>query len=214
MSPRIAVFVLVTAVAAPSFAQSSGKSKGRATTAPPSMSCEQMVASSHGSVSLEACKQMMGMQQSFEAAAADPNASRPGDDKMTCDQIVAEMKQQPITPPDQAKVTEAQVAAADFKQTTEKQQKEATELALKETAEESLLTRLVPVNAVQEAETKRIQAEQKAQNERMAKEATPKAERMFNATGSLMADVGNQMSANPRMAKLYQMATQKQCKIH
>ena len=218
MAPKLSVAVFAMMLASSAYAQSvSGngkKDRGKQSQGPPTMSCEQMVANSHGSITLEACKQMMGMQQSFDAAASDPSASRPGDDKMTCDQIVAEMKQLPLAPPDQAKVTEAQVATTDFKETAERQQKEATALAVKESAEESLLTRLAPVNAVEAAETKRIQAEQKAQNERMAKESTPKAERMFNAAGSLMDDVGKQMSANPRMAKLYQMATQKQCKIH
>src|SRR5579871_1389252 len=134
MTPRIAVFVLMSAIAAPSFAQTNGRTKGKTPNPPPNMSCEQIVASSHGSVSLEACKQMMGVQQSFDAAASDPSASRPGDDKMTCDQIAAEIKQQPFTPPDQAKVTEAQAAATDFKETADKQQKEATALAIKETA--------------------------------------------------------------------------------
>ena len=49
------------------------------------MSCEQMAAASHGSVTVEACKQMMGAQQAMEAAASDPKAVRPGDDKMIGD---------------------------------------------------------------------------------------------------------------------------------
>jgi len=64
--------------------------------------------------------------EQMAAAASDPTAVRPGDDKTTCDQIAAEMKQQPFTPPDQAKVTEAQVAASDFKTTAEREQKEVT----------------------------------------------------------------------------------------
>lgn len=180
---------------------------------PPTMNCEQIVASSHGSINLEACKQMMGVQQAMQAAASDPSAVRPGDDKMTCDQIAAEMKQQPITAPDQAKVTEAQVATADFKQTADKEQKEATAMVAKESAELSLLSRLAPTNAAGAAYTKKIEAEQKEFNAKVEKEEGPKAERMITATSDLIGDVGKQMSANPRMTRLFQLATQKQCKM-
>lgn len=193
-------------------AQTTKPSKDDKRTAPPSnMTCEQMSAASHGAVSVEACKQMMAAQQTFTAAASDPGASRPGDDKMTCEQIAAEMKQQPFTAPDQAKVTEAQTAAGDFQKQIDKDQKEATALVLKETAEESLVSRLVPVNAVAAAETKRIQAEQDALNQKLAKETQPKAERTFNALGDLTGDVTKQIAANPRLAVLYQLSTRKRC---
>lgn len=206
---RCLVFSVAVLLASSSYAQSSKKKNANP---PPAMSCEQIAAASHGSVTVEACKQMMGAQQALDAAS-DPTAARPGDDKMTCDQIAAEMKQQPITPPDQAKVTEAQAATADFKTTADKEQKEVTALIVKETAEQSLVSKLVPVNAAGAAETKRIEAEQKATNERIAKEMTPKAERMVSASADLIGDVGKQMSANPRMARLFQLATQKQCKM-
>ena len=174
------------------------------------MNCEQMSASSRGAISVEACKQMMAAQQAY-TAASDPSASRPGDDKLTCEQIAAEMKQQPLTPPDKAKVAEAQAATDDFKTTAERQQKEATELAVKQAAEESVVSRFVPVNAVGAAESKRIEEEQKKQNERMTKEQAPKAERVFNSLGDLTGDIGKQIAANPRLARLYQLATQKRC---
>ena len=206
---RCLVFSVAVLLASSSYAQSSKKKNANP---PPAMSCEQIAAASHGSVTVEACKQMMRAQQALDAAS-DPTAARPGDDKMTCDQIAAEMKQQPITPPDQARVTEAQAATADFKTTADKEQKEVTALIVKETAEQSLVSKLVPVNAAGAAETKRIEAEQKATNERIAKEMTPKAERMVSASADLIGDVGKQMSANPRMARLFQLATQKQCKM-
>lgn len=193
-------------------AQTAKPSKDNKRTAPPStMTCEQMSAASHGSVSVEACKQMMAAQQAYTAAASDPSASRPGDDKMTCEQIAAEMKQQPFTAPDQAKVAEAQTATGELQKQMDKNQKEATALVIKESAEESLVTRLVPVNAVASAETKRIQAEQDALNQKIAKETQPKAERTFNALGDLTGDVTKQITANPRLARLYQLSTQKRC---
>ena len=186
--------------------------KGSRNAAPPSnMTCEQMSAASHGSVSVEACKQMMAAQQAFTAASSDPSASRPDDNKMTCEQIAAEMKQQPLTAPDHAKVTEAQTSLDDLQQQIDKDKKEGTALVIKETAEESLVSRLVPVNAVAAAETKRIQAEQDALNQKLAKETQPKVERSFNALGDLTGEVTKQIGANPRLARLYQLSTQKRC---
>ncbi len=218
MTPRLAAVMLATLMASSSFAQSAGngstgkKDRGRQPQ-PSSMNCEQISASSHGTITVEACKQMMGMQQAYQAAAADPSASRPGDDKMTCDQIAAEMKQQTFTRPDQAKVTEAQQATTDLKTNIDKQGKEAQAEIAKETAESSVVSKLAPVNAAANAENKRIEAAQKRINERAEKELTPKAERAFTANAGLMADAGKQLTENPRLARLFQMATQKQCKI-
>ena|SRR5215831_12500858 len=77
----------------------SKRNRSKSGAPPPDMNCEQMSASSRGAISVEACKQMMAAQQAYTAAASDPSASRPGDDKLTCEQIAAEMKQQPLTPP-------------------------------------------------------------------------------------------------------------------
>jgi hypothetical protein len=187
------------------------RKKSQNATPPSTMTCEQMSAASHGSVSVEACKQMMAAQQAYTSAASDPSASRPGDDKMTCEQIAAEMKQQPFTAPDQAKVTEAQTAAGDLQKQIDKDKAEGTALVAKETAEESLVSRVVPVNAVAAAEAKRIQAEQDTLNQKIAKETQPKFERTFNALGGLTEDVTKQIAANPRLARLYQLSTQKHC---
>jgi hypothetical protein len=187
------------------------RKKSQNATPPSTMTCEQMSAASHGSVSVEACKRMMAAQQAYTSAASDPSASRPGDDKMTCEQIAAEMKQQPFTAPDQAKVTEAQTAAGDLQKQIDKDKAEGTALVAKETAEESLVSRVVPVNAVAAAEAKRIQAEQDTLNQKIAKETQPKFERTFNALGGLTEDVTKQIAANPRLARLYQLSTQKHC---
>jgi hypothetical protein len=218
MSPRETHLKFAASILAFTFAslcahaQTAKPSKDNKRTAPSStMTCEQMSAASHGSVSVEACKQMMAAQQTFAAAASDPSASRPGDDKMTCEQIAAEMKQQPFTPPDQAKVTEAQTSLDDLQKQIDKDKAEGTALVIKETAEESLASKLLPVNAVAAAETKRIRAEQDTLNQKLAKETQPKVERSFNALGGLTEDVTKQIAANPRLAVLYQLATKKRC---
>jgi hypothetical protein len=182
---------------------------------PPNIDCEQMAAISRGTITVESCRQMMSAQKARDAALADPRASRPGDDKMTCDQIAGEIKQQPIKTPDAAQVAEAQAAAADVQKTLAKQQAEATATAAKDTAEELAKTpeRLFEPNAVAAARAKRKEAEQRAQGERMAAEMKPKAEREVTAAANLVGDFGKQLEDNPRLAKLFEMATQKHCQL-
>jgi len=206
---KIAAFVASILIASSSYAQSSKKKAP----APPPMNCEQMSAASGGTVTVATCQQMMGAQQALTAAESDPAASRPGDDKLTCDQIAAEMKQQPITAPDQTKVAETQDSLNDLQKQIDKDKKIGEALVIKETAELSIVNKLPLPNAVQAAEAKRIQAEQKAVNERIKQETAPKVERTFTAFGDLTGDIAKQLTANPRLAKLYQLASDKRCKI-
>ncbi len=176
--------------------------------------CEQMAKDSRGSISVDTCKQMMAAMQGYQNAASDPSASRPGDDKMTCDQILAEMKQQQFTKPDQAKVAEAQTANDALMKKTAESQAEANALAAKQSAENLASTvadQFLP-NAVLAAKAKEQQKEQDALKEKVEKETTPLAERSTAATASLVSDVGQQVASNPRLAKLIQMSSAKRCK--
>jgi hypothetical protein len=190
---------------------SSGK-KGSNAQAP--MDCEQMAKDSRGSISVDTCKQMMATMQAYQNATSDPSASRPGDDKMTCDQIMAEVKQQQFTKPDQAKVADAQVATDALRKKTAENQAEANALAAKQSAENLASTvadQFLP-NSVLAARAKEQQKEQDKLNAKIEKETTPLAERSTAATASLVSDVGQQVAANPRLAKLMQMASAKKCK--
>jgi len=178
---------------------------------PPNFNCEDMAAQTRGTISVESCKQMLGAQQKLTAAANDPSAARPGDENMTCDQIAAEMKQQQFSA-DKTKLADAQTAMTDFQNKTAEQQKEVAALAAKETAEQSLVSTLVPVNAVAAAEAKRVEQEQRETNERMAKESKPLAEKAIGTNAALVSDVADKMAANPRMARLAQLAMTKKCK--
>jgi hypothetical protein len=183
-------------------------------TQPPTMDCEQMAKDSRGSISVDTCKQMMATMQGYQKAASDPSASRPGDDKMTCDQILAEMKQQQFTAPDQTKVAEAQTANDALMKKTAESQAEANALAAKQSAENLASTaadQFLP-NAVLAARAKEQQKEQDALKAKVEKETTPLADRSTAATASVVSDVGQQVASNPRLAKLIQMSSAKRCK--
>jgi hypothetical protein len=227
-SLTFALSLLLLAVVAPSHAMpaASGQSdsndrgktsrgkRGSGNNAQAPIDCEQMAKDSRGSVSVDTCKQMQATMQAYQKAASDPSASRPGDDKMTCDQIVAEMKQQQFTAPDQAKVAEAQTANDALMKKTAESQAEANALVAKQSAENLASTvadQFLP-NAVQAAKAKEQQKEQDALKAKVEKETTPLAERSTAATASIASDVGQQVATNPRLAKLIQMSSAKRCK--
>ena len=196
--------------------KASGNNRGRnaSNAQPPAMDCEQMAAASHGSMSVESCKQMMESMQGYQKAASDPSASRPGDDKMTCDQIMAEMKQQPMTAPDKNKVAAAQASTAAFQQKMAEDQAEANALAAKQTAENlasHVADQFLP-NSVEAAKAAAQQKEQDALKAKVEKETAPIAAQSTAATAAVMGDIGQQVTSNPRLAKLVQMASARHCK--
>lgn len=216
--PFIAIVCLVVFAAPDAGFAQFGVRRGRDRSGSPnaaqqSMNCEQVAAQSRGAMSVESCKQMDAMRTAMTAAANDPSAQRPGDDKMTCDQIVAEIKQQRMPTTDAGKLAAAQTATGDYQKKNAEQQKEAEAIAAKESAELSAATRFAPTNAAGAAAAARVEAEQKATNERMSAEMAPVFNRMFGANIALTSDFVTQIAANPRLARLAQFAVDKHCSV-
>ena len=196
--------------------------------APPSQApaatpdCAQIAAMPDAHVSLEACQKMMASQQAYNGALADPSASRPGDEQMSCDQIMAEMKQQQISAPDKAQAAEAQSAVKDEQAMLAKHQKEAAVQQAKDQARDNAASAadratematmgVVSGHALAAAE-KVNDAEDKAMNRRMLDEAKPTDTRMLNSTAALATGAASQLSANPRLARLVQLANTHRCR--
>lgn len=196
--------------------------------APPSQApaatpdCAQVAAMPDAHVSLEACQKMMASQQAYNGALADPSVSRPGDEQMSCDQIMAEMKQQQISAPDKAQAAEAQSAVKDEQAMLAKHQKEAAVQQAKDQARDNAASAadratematmgVVSGHALAAAE-KVNDAEDKAMNRRMLDEAKPTDTRMLNSTAALATGAASQLSANPRLARLVQLANTHRCR--
>jgi hypothetical protein len=186
------------------------------------MDCAQIASMPNAPVSAATCEQMRASQQIYNQAAADPSASRPGDDQMTCAQITAELKQQTYTAPDKTKVAEA---AATANQQQDILHKEYNNM-LKQQAEDQ-----AAVNAANAADTatelatgglvrgralnaveKTLDEKHKANNERVIKEDMPVTSKLTTQTSGLGADAAQQLQANPRLARLMQLADSKHCK--
>lgn len=184
--------------------------------------CAQIAAMPDAHVSLEACQKMMASQQAYNGALTDPSAARPGDEQLSCEQIMAEMKQQQISAPDKAQVAEAQSAAKDEQAMLAKHQKEAAVQQAKDQARDNAASAadratematmgMVSGHALAAAE-KVNDAEDKAMNRRMLDEAKPTDTRMLNSTADLATGAASQLSANPRLARLVQLANTHRCR--
>ena len=185
------------------------------------MDCDQLAGMPNSIMSVESCKKMMGTQQAYNKALADPSASRPGDDSMTCAQIGAEISQMRNIAPNAAHVKEGTAAATDVQTTLARQQREVNKVGMEETAEmqaasaadnatEIATGGLVRGHAV--AATAAAQdVRNKAMGERMTKESVPKEQRMTTATGNVAEDMSKSLTSNPRYARLVQLAGARNC---
>jgi hypothetical protein len=164
------------------------------------------------------CEQMNQMSATYNAAGSDTSpAAKPGDAQMTCDQIKAEMMQQPIQGPNQQHVAEAQSAVKSQMATTTKLQGEATAMAATESAENLAASGLAAANplagnAAQQALNAQQQAAHAALNAKAQAELAPEQARTMQATGAIAGDVNAQMQSNPRFARLAYLAGQKNCR--
>ncbi|HYM35796.1 MAG TPA: hypothetical protein VET48_10400 [Steroidobacteraceae bacterium] len=184
--------------------------------------CSQIANMPNSPITKEACEKMMNAQKSYDAARNDPSASRPGDEQMSCEQIIAELHQQTYIVPDKAKVADLQATAKTEQTTVFKQQAEINAIAAKQSAE---IAAASSVDRVAEAATmgvvrpnsagklaEKFQKENKVTGERMAQERKPTETKLFNSTADLTTDTTQQLSSNPRMAKLVQLAQARKCK--
>jgi len=184
--------------------------------------CDQIAKNKYAHTSKESCEQMTQAKQAYDAAASDPSAQRPGDEQMTCEQIFAELKQQSFTKPDQTKVAAAQSAVSSERSQLAKDQAEVNKTIAEESAAMAAAaatdraTELATGGIVNPNRTgklaEKFDKENRAKGERMAEARAPTERKVMSSTASLMSDAGQQLTANPRMARLMQLANAKRCK--
>jgi hypothetical protein len=187
-----------------------------------SMDCAKLASMPNAPMSLEACEKLQGAQQAYNQSASDPSAQRPGDEQMSCTQITAELKQQQYAAQDKTKVAELDATTREEQKIIKKEeailakrQAEAqTAIAAAtaaDTATELATGGLVSGHALRAVE-KTLDAQDKAEKERVIREDLPAYKKMNSATADLGSDFGQQLQANPRLGRLIQLADAKHCK--
>lgn len=197
------------------------KAEQTATPPPQSMDCAK-IASVSPSVSRESCEQMAASQRAYEQAAADPSAAHPGDEQMGCDAILAELRQQRYEKPDAAKLERQKAALANEQSMNAKQQARATREAAADQAKfeaaaaVDMATEAATLGVVHDRATNVVSAEKiatdRARAKRNAAERKDTDTQFMNSTADMTADVSKQLSDNPRLARLMQLANQRHCR--
>ena len=201
--------------------------RGAATATPPDASGGMPDCAKVGSISTAAmteaqCNQMVNAQRAYQAAAADPAANRAGDEQMTCEQIFDELHQQSYTKLDAGHVTDLKAATEQEQAMNAKQQEEEKVIVAKQTAEyraagaADTATELATMGLVRGRATDAVNAKKTVEdaenNKRMLAERHPTDQHVMGAMTTVGVDLGQQLTANPRLARLMQLANDKHCK--
>jgi hypothetical protein len=184
--------------------------------------CAQIASMPNAPISLEACQKMAGAQQAYDRALADPSASRPGDEQMSCDQILAELRQQQLSAPDKAKVAATTAAASREQALLKKHMAESTAIMAEEQAKVDAAVAvdqatgmatggLVHPNTASAA-AEAAQARARVEGKRQADERRPTEQKLLGGVADLGMDSAQQLSNNPRLARLIQLSQSHRCK--
>ena len=187
-----------------------------------SMDCAKLASMPNSPMSVEACEKLQGTQQAYNQSASDPSAQRPGDEQMTCAQITAELKQQQYTAQDKTKVAELGTTVTEQQKIIKKEeailakrqaeaQAAVAAATAADTATEVATAGLVSGHALNAVE-RTLDAQDKVEKERVMREDLPTTQKMISQTAGLGQDFGQQLQANPRLARLMQLADSKRCK--
>ncbi len=186
--------------------------------------CARIASMPHAGMTLESCQQMVASQNAYTTAASDPSAMRPGDEQMSCEQIMAELRQQKYEAPDRQKVANMQQTAQELQDANARSMARGNALAAKQQAETNAYMAasaastaatggLVDTSKFGANEFARKQyEEQRRVGEADMRERDPTDTKVMNTLASAGTDAARQLNANPRMARLVQLANAQRCK--
>ena len=178
--------------------------------------CAQIASMPNAPISFEACQKMAGAQQAYDRALADPSASRPGDEQMSCEQILAELRQQRISAPDKAKAAEATAAATQEQALLKKHIAENTAIMAEEQAKVDAAAAVDRATGgivnTAGAAAEAAQARARVVGKRQAEERRPTEQKLLGGVADLGVDAAQQLSSNPRLGRLMQLAQSHGCK--
>jgi len=211
----LACFTLAAAPAPPVAA----KPANGAGAGPPQIDCAVFAAHPVAGMDAASCEAMNRSQAAYWNAAHDPAGARPGDDQMTCDQINAELMQQApsVTAPPAEHVAQAQQDASATMAKVHQLEGEAAAASAQGAAESAAAGALSAVNpiagrAADAAAMAHQQATQAALSAQSQAELAPREQAMMRDTARLATDMSPGLQANPRFARLIDLADQKHCR--
>jgi hypothetical protein len=176
-------------------------------------SCDALGRMPNAPMSVEACKAMLNIGTTLNAAAADPAARRPGDEAMTCAAIFAELKTLAGAGISDATSARAAAVVADGTALANRQAAELGAFIVESYAMGAVAGAVSAVtpNFVGAAIAAAWQAQFAALAARQAAEQAPLRAQMNEALGASISELNQSMQANPRFARLGQLGMSKGC---
>jgi hypothetical protein len=177
---------------------------------PDTIDCQLLSRIPNAPMTVETCEKRMAAHLDLMSALETPGGERPGDDRMTCDAIAAEMKTLKVTGVSPTHAAEGEAAAGNAMSILQRAMAEGMGMMATQTAR-SAAAAAVPGNAPGNAAAMANMAEQKAMQDRLAGQLNPARERLEAANANSMGDLVKAMRANPRFARLVKMGGERNC---
>jgi hypothetical protein len=171
-----------------------------------------MAAQTQGRVTQAQCEQQFGGFAAMIDAMNQPGGERPGDERMSCDQIAAELKATAVGGVSRENANEGVVAAKDLDARMKKIQAEVAAASAAQTAVNAAAA-AAGTNAASGAAMASQLAMQETFSARARAELDPAIARVQSANAASMADVTRMVQANPRVGRLIQLAATKNCQM-
>ena len=205
---RVIACVLALAPAAVSLA------KDPAGRAPPDrrgddLDCSMLKRQPMPTMSVEDCEAMKASQAALSGAVATPGGERPGDEAMTCEQIIDEMRSSNFAGVSVDTANESKAAGEELQSTYERRNEMAQAMAARQTAATAAAS-LGP-NAVQGAVAAANSAEQQALAADATRDMRGARGRAMAANSASALELSANLQANPRFARLMQLVMAKNC---
>ena len=174
------------------------------------MDCRMLAQMPNAPMTVEACQKRMAAHADMMGAMNTPGGERPGDERMTCDAISAEMKSMKVSGVTASNAAAGEAAGRDLQAVYNRAMAEGAAMMGAQTAR-SAAAAAMPGNAAGHAAAMANQAEQKALQDRTAAQMGPARARAEAASMAATADLTKAMRANPRFARLIRLAGERGC---
>lgn len=179
---------------------------------PGTLDCRMLAGIPNAPMTVETCERRMAAQAEMMTAMETPGGERAGDDRMTCEAIVAELKTINVSGVSATNAAEGAAAAGDVMAIMQRAQAEAMGTMAIQTAR-SAAAAAIPGNVAGHAAATANMAEQKAMQDRVAAQMNPARDRLATANTNAMGDLVKAMRANPRFARLVKLAGERNCSV-
>lgn len=181
----------------------------------PALDCSQLAAMPNAPMTRAQCEQANAMHRQMLEAMSAPGGERPGDDQLTCAQIVEELKSLRVTGVSAQTGAEAAAAGRDLKATQERLQGETAALAASQGAKTAAAAgaSAAGVPGVSGAVSAANAAEAAAFSARASGEMRPARDRATAAVVNAQGELMQSMRANPRFGRLIRLTQERQCQV-